>query len=113
LPAASTQRVPGGFLPIPRCRALLEILAVAIISSPAAAQVPLSEYTARRSAVAARIDSGVVIAFGGVEPVTDWPGFSDVTGTMPVNGKFSPAQREIYQIVRDAQEAFVRQIKVG
>jgi Xaa-Pro aminopeptidase len=32
---------------------------------------------------------------------------------MPVNGKFSPAQREIYQIVRDAQEAFVRQIKVG
>jgi Xaa-Pro aminopeptidase len=38
---------------------------------------------------------------------------SDVTRTMPVNGKFSPAQREIYQIVRDAQEAFVRQIKPG
>jgi Xaa-Pro aminopeptidase len=38
---------------------------------------------------------------------------SDVTRTMPVNGKFSPAQRELYQIVRDAQEAFVRQIKAG
>jgi Xaa-Pro aminopeptidase len=38
---------------------------------------------------------------------------SDVTRTMPVNGRFSPAQREIYQIVRDAQEAFVRQIKPG
>lgn len=38
---------------------------------------------------------------------------SDVTRTYPVNGKFSPEQREIYQIVRDAQEAFVRQIKPG
>ena len=38
---------------------------------------------------------------------------SDVTRTFPVNGKFSPAQRELYQIVRDAQEAFVRQIKPG
>ena len=38
---------------------------------------------------------------------------SDVTRTMPVSGRFSPAQRELYQIVRDAQEAFVRQIKPG
>ena len=38
---------------------------------------------------------------------------SDVTRTFPVNGKFTPEQREIYQIVRDAQEAFVRQIKPG
>jgi Xaa-Pro aminopeptidase len=38
---------------------------------------------------------------------------SDVTRTMPVNGRFTPAQRDIYQLVRDAQEAFVRQIKPG
>lgn len=38
---------------------------------------------------------------------------ADVTRTMPVNGKFSPAQRDIYQLVRDAQEAFVRAIKPG
>jgi Xaa-Pro aminopeptidase len=38
---------------------------------------------------------------------------SDVTRTMPVSGRFTPAQREIYQIVRDAQEAFVRQIQAG
>jgi Xaa-Pro aminopeptidase len=38
---------------------------------------------------------------------------ADVTRTFPVNGRFTPAQREIYQIVRDAQEAFVRQIKPG
>jgi Xaa-Pro aminopeptidase len=38
---------------------------------------------------------------------------SDITRTMPVNGKFTPAQRDIYQLVRDAQEAFVQQIKPG
>jgi Xaa-Pro aminopeptidase len=38
---------------------------------------------------------------------------SDVTRTMPVDGRFTPAQRELYQIVRDAQEAFVRQIRPG
>jgi Xaa-Pro aminopeptidase len=38
---------------------------------------------------------------------------ADVTRTLPVNGRFSPQQRDIYQIVRDAQEAFVRQIKPG
>jgi len=30
---------------------------------------------------------------------------ADVTRTIPVNGRFSPEQREIYQIVRDAQAA--------
>lgn len=38
---------------------------------------------------------------------------SDITRTLPVSGKFSPAQRDIYQIVRDAQEAWVRAIRPG
>src|SRR5256714_5084240 len=38
---------------------------------------------------------------------------ADVTRTFPVNGKFTQPQRDIYQLVRDAQEAFVRQIKAG
>ncbi|HEV7993527.1 MAG TPA: Xaa-Pro aminopeptidase [Gemmatimonadaceae bacterium] len=38
---------------------------------------------------------------------------ADVTRTLPVSGTFSPAQREIYQLVRDAQEAYVRPIKAG
>jgi Xaa-Pro aminopeptidase len=38
---------------------------------------------------------------------------ADVTRTLPVNGRFTPAQRDIYQLVRDAQEAYVRQIKPG
>ncbi|HEY6244945.1 MAG TPA: Xaa-Pro aminopeptidase [Pyrinomonadaceae bacterium] len=38
---------------------------------------------------------------------------SDITRTFPVNGKFSPAQAEIYQIVYDAQEAVARASKPG
>ena len=38
---------------------------------------------------------------------------SDITRTFPVNGKFSPAQAEIYQIVYDAQEAVAKASKPG
>lgn len=36
---------------------------------------------------------------------------SDITRTFPVNGKFSEAQAEIYQIVLDAQYAAIAQVK--
>jgi Xaa-Pro aminopeptidase len=49
-----------------------------------------------------------------IDAATSFDHYSaDVTRTFPVNGRFTPAQRELYQIVRDAQEAFVRQIKPG
>ena len=38
---------------------------------------------------------------------------ADVTRSYPVNGQFSPAQREIYQIVLDAQLAAIEQAKIG
>ena len=38
---------------------------------------------------------------------------ADVTRTFPVNGKFSPAQAEIYQIVYDAQEAAAKASRPG
>ncbi|HEY6122990.1 MAG TPA: aminopeptidase P family protein [Pyrinomonadaceae bacterium] len=38
---------------------------------------------------------------------------ADVTRTFPVNGKFSPAQAEVYQIVYDAQEAVAKATKPG
>jgi len=38
---------------------------------------------------------------------------ADITRTLPVNGKFSPAQREIYQLVLDAQRAGIAVCKPG
>ncbi|WXU00083.1 MAG: Xaa-Pro aminopeptidase [Catillopecten margaritatus gill symbiont] len=38
---------------------------------------------------------------------------SDITRTFPINGKFSEAQRQIYQIVLDAQLAAIAAIKPG
>jgi Xaa-Pro aminopeptidase len=38
---------------------------------------------------------------------------ADITRTFPVNGKFSPAQREIYEIVLDAQLKAIEQSRLG
>ena len=38
---------------------------------------------------------------------------ADVTRTFPVNGKFSPSQAELYQVVYDAQEAVAKAAKPG
>lgn len=38
---------------------------------------------------------------------------ADVTRTFPVNGRFSPAQADVYQIVYDAQEAAARAARPG
>lgn len=38
---------------------------------------------------------------------------ADITRTFPVNGKFTPAQRELYQIVLDAQHAAIDAVRPG
>jgi Xaa-Pro aminopeptidase len=38
---------------------------------------------------------------------------ADVTRTVPISGTFTPDQRAIYQIVREAQSAAERQVKIG
>lgn len=38
---------------------------------------------------------------------------ADVTRTMPVNGRFSPAQRRIYELVLRAQEAGIAEVQPG
>ena len=38
---------------------------------------------------------------------------ADITRTLPVNGKFTNEQREIYQIVLDAQNAAIRMVRPG
>lgn len=49
-----------------------------------------------------------------IDAATSFDHYSaDVTRTLPVNGTFSPEQRDIYQLVLDAQAAYVRQMKPG
>ena len=38
---------------------------------------------------------------------------SDITRTFPVNGKYSPAQREVYDVVLDVQEQCIEYTKTG
>src|SRR5215212_5118546 len=42
---------------------------------PALAQIPAAEYVARRDSLAARVGDGVVLAFGGRTPVSDFGPF--------------------------------------
>lgn len=62
-------------------------LVMLVLTAPAVrAQITKSEYVARRDSVAARVGSGVLIAFGGRTPVSDFgpffqlPGFRYLTG---------------------------------
>ncbi|MEO8564375.1 MAG: aminopeptidase P N-terminal domain-containing protein, partial [bacterium] len=50
-------------------------LALLLAAQLASAQVAPAEYAARRTALAAALDSGVVLAYGGVETVNYWPNF--------------------------------------
>jgi Xaa-Pro aminopeptidase len=38
---------------------------------------------------------------------------ADITRTFPVNGRFTPAQRDVYEIVLAAQRAAIEQIRAG
>ncbi|HEX6750116.1 MAG TPA: Xaa-Pro aminopeptidase [Longimicrobium sp.] len=59
-------------------RAALHALAAAAMPCLLAAQIAPREYAARREALLATIDSGAVVAFGGVEPVEAWPPFAQL-----------------------------------
>ena len=72
-------------------RALVATAALAALSfAPLAAQVPLSEYAARRAALGATVDSGVVLAFGAVEPVNFWPTFQQHASFLYLTGFEEP-----------------------
>jgi len=51
------------------------LLAAPFAAAALGAQIPEREYAARRDALAKRLDSGVVIAFGGRTPITDFGPF--------------------------------------
>ncbi len=58
-----------------------------------------------------RMEPGEVVV---VDAGAEYQGYAaDVTRTLPVSGTFSPAQRAVYQIVRDAQAAAERNSVAG
>jgi Xaa-Pro aminopeptidase len=58
-----------------------------------------------------RADSGEVMLMDVAAQCSDYA--MDVTRTVPVNGKFSPREREIYTIVLGAQKAAIAAVKPG
>ena len=58
-----------------------------------------------------RMDQGEIIVMDTAAECADYA--SDVTRTIPVSGKFTPRQREIYEIVLGAQKAAIAAIKPG
>ena len=61
-------------------------VALPLVSETLPAQISRAEYVARRDSLAARLGNGILIAFGGVTPLTDFgpfyqlPGFRYLTG---------------------------------
>ena len=58
-----------------------------------------------------RMDRGEVVVMDAAAQCDDYA--SDITRTIPVGGKFTPRQREIYQIVLGAQKAAIAALKPG
>ncbi len=82
-----------------------------LLAAPLAAQVPTAEYGARRDSVAARLGSGVLLAYGAPEPMTDeadfhqLPAFEYLTGHRRPNAVFVMAMKDGKRDVPDALRA--------
>ena len=85
---------------------LLMILAAVLATLPSglAAQIPANEYAARREALAAKIDSGVVVAFGGRTLVTDFGRFFQLPAFHYLTGYDEP-DAALVMVVRQGRAA--------
>jgi Xaa-Pro aminopeptidase len=71
----------------------------------------MNSTTAHHRAADAPLEAGKLVL---MDVGAAYQGYSaDVTRTAPVSGKFSPEQREIYQLVRDAQASAERAATLG
>jgi Xaa-Pro aminopeptidase len=71
-------------------RRALAVLLCAFVALRATAQVPQSEYAARRDSLAAAMSDGVLIALGGHEPAEDYVGFFPVPSFFYLTGITEP-----------------------
>ncbi len=84
--------------------AAIVLLALALSPVPTRAQVGLDDYAARRAALIAPIDSGVVVAFGAVETVNHWPTFFQLPGFYYLTG-FSESDAVLVMVKRNGAVA--------
>ena len=68
------------------------------------AQITTAEYTARRDSLAARVRDGVVIAFGGRKPVTDFGPFYQLPAFHYLTG-YDYADATLVMVVRGGKAA--------
>src|SRR5690242_10173019 len=59
---------------------IVGLIVLVCAAATASAQIDEREFAARRDSLAKRIDSGVVLAFGGRTPVTDFGPFYQLPG---------------------------------
>ncbi|HEY9429590.1 MAG TPA: aminopeptidase P N-terminal domain-containing protein, partial [Gemmatimonadaceae bacterium] len=85
---------------------LVAALALALVAAPLSlplhAQITAAEYAARRDSLAARLDSGIVVAYGGRNPVTDFGTFFQLPGFRYLTGYLEPDAALII-LIRDGQ----------
>ncbi|HEX9754249.1 MAG TPA: aminopeptidase P N-terminal domain-containing protein, partial [Gemmatimonadales bacterium] len=123
---------------VARITASLEVACALAIGMPPTlgAQITRAEYVARRDSLAARIGEGVLVAFGGVTPLTDFdpfyqlPAFRYLTGyeqadaalVIVVKGgrgtstlfvKRTPARRSLYYGAEPDSAALARDLGLG
>jgi Xaa-Pro aminopeptidase len=82
-------------------RSLLFVLFIAL-PAPLSAQISRAEYAARRDSLAARIGNGVVVAFGGRTPVSDFGPFFQLAGFRYLTG-YEHADGALVMVVRDGK----------
>jgi Xaa-Pro aminopeptidase len=81
-------------------RGLLVCLAIAAIPLPLRAQITAAEYAARRDSLAARLGNGVLVAFGGRTPVSDFGPFYQIPAFRYLTG-YEFADAALVVVVRD------------
>jgi Xaa-Pro aminopeptidase len=78
-------------LKLKACRRALAVSFGLLVAGSVGAQIPANEYAARRAALAARLEDGILIARGAEEPVLDYSAFFQSANFLYLTGYREPA----------------------
>jgi len=86
----------------PRTAFVVALLLLLFAANPALAQIPAGEYAARRDSLAARVHNGIVVAFGGRTPVSDFGPFYQLPAFHYLTNFHEP-DAALVMVVRDGR----------